>query len=584
MQETWNKLIVTGVPENGTYQVAESAFGAATVYTVTVKSINGEEMELTKLKLAYAVYPGDVAGRWYPAGKQLDRAPHNSWEAPIATEFVKNAPIVSYYRNDDANRLTVALSDTFTPWRMYTGLCDGTMSLEFKAIPKGLRCGEYQVRVFVDVSSRPWYEAVQAARDFWASLHGAPYIPEAAYDPVYSTWYAYQEDLTQEDVLRQCRLAKALGCGSVFVDHGWTTPWNVPRFSDVGDWIPEPVKFPDIREMVRQIHDLGMKVVFWIAPCYAGVNSAAAGAFAGKFLYKTGNAYVLDPRYPEVRRHMIDSLRRVAEDYGLDGLKIDFIDLFFGEDAPLAEGRDFVSVAAAVRALLGEIQSVLLDGKSDFLIEYRQVYTAPELTRTGNILRSTDCPQDWLANRVNTIDLRLAGNTAVHADMIQFCEEEPPEISALQLTNILFCTPQVSVKLEKISEAQRKMLRFWLGFMGEKRALLQQGSLAPKGCIGNYTSVTAASGTEQCTALYGEKLWTMEAHQDTAYVVNARDRSATYVMTNCPGEYDCEVRNCMGEVQQSGTRKLDGVPQPVLIPYNGMLILRKKMESSSNLF
>ena len=47
-------------------------------------------------------------------------------------------------------------------------------------------------------------------------------------------------------------------------------------------------------------------------------------------------------------------------------------------------------------------------------------------------------------NRIRIADIRmLAGNTAVHSDMITWHHDETLEIAALQLVNTLFGVPQI---------------------------------------------------------------------------------------------------------------------------------------------
>ena len=157
--------------------------------------------------------------------------------------------------------------------------------------------------------------------------------------------------------------------------------------------------------------------------------------------------------------------------------------------------------------MLESIHRRLTELNPDFLIEYRQCYTGAEITKSCNILRSADCPQDSLTNRINTVELRLHTNSAVHSDMVQFMPGEAAEVSALQIVNILFSTPQISVDLEKLDERQSAMLRFWMSFMSEKRGLLQHGHLSAHRCDANFTVVEAENEDEKLAVLYSERLY-----------------------------------------------------------------------------
>ncbi len=174
----------------------------------------------------------------------------------------------------------------------------------------------------------------------------------------------------------------------------------------------------------------------------------------------------------------------------------------------------------------------------------------------------------------NVIDLRLYTNLAVHSDMIQFCDivSEDPEVSALQLTNVLFATPQISVRLDRITEDQRRMLHFWLHFMSEKRNLLQKSVIEPHRPDMNYSRVRVHDGKEELFALYGEHLCLIGGKTERSYVVNAVDHGLCYVGANGRRKTAYRLLNCMGEITEEGSLLLDENPKPLRIPFNGMAI------------
>ena len=157
-------------------------------------------------------------------------------------------------------------------------------------------------------------------------------------------------------------------------------------------------------------------------------------------------------------------------------------------------------------------------------------------------------------------------------------EGEDAEKSALQITGILFSTPQISVDLDKISEDQRKMLRFWLGFMSEKRELLQKSSFEPSRGYANFPSVTVRNASERLTALYAENLLMLDEMAEQVYIVNAYDRKPVYLGCEQPSEAEYTILNCMGEEIARGTLTLGSTPTAAEIPFNGMMILKTEKE------
>ena len=138
-----------------------------------------------------------------------------------------------------------------------------------------------------------------------------------------------------------------------------------------------------------------------------------------------------------------------------------------------AEGMDYVKMEDAILRLMTDVMQALRAIKPDILIEFRQSYIGPAMRTFGNMFRVADCPYDPLTNRVGVVDLRLmSGDTAVHSDMLMWHADEPVEVAARQLLNVLFGVPQISVRLDKVSEEHRRMLAFWTAFFAEHRALL----------------------------------------------------------------------------------------------------------------
>lgn len=569
---------VTGLSENIPINIEKTERGEVEIYTVQVGCEGGEPVDLSAMSITLTADASEAVGRWYPASYQYNRGVRETWCSFSQSSFVSNVPLYCYYRTDDANLLTAAIDDTLTSWNMCSGIDEPLKVIRFTARPIGLKADFRTFRVYVDRSNRPYYESIRGAANWWAEQKGGlPEIPECAYDPVYSTWYSFQRKIDSESVLRECEAAAKLGCKTVFIDDGWATPKETNVFTHAGDWKPNKEKFPDFKGFVDKIHSLGMKAVLWVAPGLSGFSTRSAKLFKDKYISKNDglNAYILDPRYPFVRSALYRDMCDIITDYGFDGLKIDFIDSIQGADCEPDDERDYGTVNEALKDLLTNIYKRLKEQNHDALVEYRQSYTGPDILLSANIIRSADCAQDFLTNRVNTIDLRMHTNIAVHSDMIQIIENEAPESSALQLTNVLFSTPQISVRLDRLSDEQKKMLKFWIGFMSDKRVLLQKSSFEPSRCYSNYPSVTVRNADERLTALYGENMLMLDEISPRVYIVNAYTREPVYVGSRQPFEAKYRLLDCMGNETGQGKITLDGALKPVTIPFNGIMIIEK---------
>ena len=208
--------------------------------------------------------------------------------------------------------------------------------------------------------------------------------------------------------------------------------------------------------------------------------------------------------------------------------------------------------------------------RPELLIEFRQSYIGPALRKYGNMFRASDCPGDVLGNRASTLRLRLtSGGTAVHSDMLEWAPQESPEEAALQLLNVLFSVPQISVRLAELPESHRKMLRFWLNFWREHRTTLLSGRLKPLHPEQVFPQVSAETETEKIIAVYApDQAVAVRTGGGICHIVNASNvEEMTIELDMIPAA--SELFNALGEVLPS-PHLTDG-PQRLHIPRSGLL-------------
>ncbi|KAK7044903.1 alpha-galactosidase [Favolaschia claudopus] len=76
----------------------------------------------------------------------------------------------------------------------------------------------------------------------------------------YNTWYAYQCNIDQDLVLTTAKLMKSLGLLDVGYNYiNIDDCYAEKNRSESGDIIPDQVRFPDIKSMTDEIHDMGFK-------------------------------------------------------------------------------------------------------------------------------------------------------------------------------------------------------------------------------------------------------------------------------------------------------------------------------------
>lgn len=567
-----------------------TAEGFDTKYTVETVTDGVELITITAssdkihpkltLYLTFEEVMSDIHTAWAPM-EYHNRGLRPSWGMYHESKSFSSAPIISNIAHNENNRLTIACSDTVHVVRMKSGVIERmAMLTNSVTVIVDAPTKEYTVSVRIDRRDIPFYKAVADVVEWWDSFEGCgdANIPDEAKRPMYSSWYAFKTQLSPEAVAEECRFFKELGCDTVIVDHGWESRDEIKgAFITSGDWVPNKDKIPDMKAFVDLVHSCGMKIMLWYCVPLVGLASDNYKRFEDKILGR-GQAdtnMVLDPRYPEIREHLISTLKNAVTEWGLDGFKIDFIDYFIakGEVKP---GMDYTSICEAVVRLLDDMKTELYKLNPNILIEYRQTYYGPHMRSFGNMMRSSDCPNDSYTNRMNTLSTRLiCGKTPVHSDMMMWHGDEPAEYSAYQFTETLFSVPQVSVRCEKLSEDHKKMVRFMLGFWNAHRDTLLDGEMLYKNYAEGFTYVSARKENEQVGAVYAGKIAYVEKLTDRMYIVNASPDDSIIIESPEDSVYTYTVVDCMGNHISEGKLSVCSVLTKISVPQNGIVTLTR---------
>jgi alpha-galactosidase len=523
-----------------------------------------------------------VHGFWH-SDAGYDKGLRVDWGKGVYSKATSGAPVGCLYDLKGRNRLTFALSDALNPVTFHAGVHEesGEASCWVRLFDEPLApLGVYEATLRLDTRDLPYYETLSDVSRWWAGLPGyePAGVPETARLPMYSTWYSFHQDLEPGRVEEQCRLAKELGCEAVIVDDGWQTTSNERGYAYTGDWEPAPEKIPDMGEHVDRVHALGMKCLLWYSVPFVGRHSKAWERFSGMLLEEIERlgAGVLDPRFPEVREFLIETYESALREWDLDGFKLDFVDSF-GASRETGGGRDLDGVPEAVDRLLEDTIERLRRIKPDVMVEFRQSYVGPLMRKYGNIFRAMDCPNDAVENRMHTLDIRLlGGDTAAHSDMLMWHAGDPVHSAALQLVNVLFSVPQISVLLDRIPPEHVEMLRFWLGFWREHRDVLLDGTLEPLHPEAIYPVVLARTESKLAAAAYGNAVVALEEEiPSTLLVINGTpEQGVVLYVAEAAGARGIEVRDCRGRVTGTDNIELVAGLHQIDIPPAGMAVLK----------
>jgi alpha-galactosidase len=493
----------------------------------------GESLAIRDLSITWSVPAVDMHGLYAgpPAPEELTKLPY--WWIHKRVSANTGFPFISLFHRRGNNRFAFGLLDQLTETALDGELSEAARAYNFhwhKPIGQAnLITRQWNETLFVSAADRPWPEVL---RGYVGTVdHEWPQpklpVPDHAYDPVFCSWTAIHHDVSQEWVLRNARLAADLGFGTWLTDDGWFT--GKASFADyryTGDWQPYRPKFPDFAGHVRAVQDLGLRYVLWVAPFMVGDASQAARQHAHLLMEATSPMRFrnLSPRRVETREVVGDLVERLMRDYGLDGLKIDFLDSI-ALDHLVATNSDYRTLGEGVYDILSAAIDRAQAARPGVLIEFRNTYTNLASRRYANLYRASDVPINFTLNRWQVTMLRLlVPDRAVHLDPALWHPDDSDENVAVQLINVICSVPMVSIELDRYPQAHLDIVRYWIGFYREHRDTIIHGAFTPDIHLGQVPLIRFTSETERIIGVYDDLAFAPGAGALPLWILNASTR------------------------------------------------------------
>lgn len=535
------------------------------VSIVNLRLTAQKEWQFPRTLLHVTVPARGIHYRWTPKIHLL-KALNLDWfqNLNMAGGFT-GAPVECLMGADGKNCATIGISDTLHTVRMRSIPVEETAEydVEIELFVDGDVVGrEWSLLVRIDTRPVPYYESLQAITGWWEGQPGnqPAFIPRDAREMMYSTWYSYHQQISEAALLKQCGRASRLGMKTLLIDDGWQTEDNNRGYAYCGDWRPAPSKFPDMAAFVKKVHDLGMKVMTWYSVPFIGERSENFERFRDMLIDPKAERewHVLDPRYPQVREFLIGTYENALRDWDLDGFKLDFVDEFVVTPPGglnMDARRDVAGFTEAADLLMKECIGRLKRIKPDIMLEFRQTYNGPLMRSFGNIIRAVDCPFDDVENRMRVTDVRLlAGNTAVHSDMLMWDLEDEAEGAALQLIAVLFSVPQISMKLEDLPERHAKMLKHYCSLWKQYQDAFLHGSFQPGNPQFRYPVIMGYGKESLACTCHSQELIELEQVKRDMVFINGSGFDGILLRVNAkPAVYDRCICTCTGEVVRKDT-------------------------------
>ncbi|MBR6587731.1 MAG: alpha-galactosidase [Kiritimatiellae bacterium] len=452
-----------------------------------------------RVLVSFDVPASDIQQIWRPDFQQpfLER----KWWLTANSSSMCDMPYMAFFNLAETNRLSIGAEALEWDCRISSKINQEkgvyAVTLTVAADDSGT------IKPFkVTIDRRPvvWTEALADWRN--SLSYGKGRYPEAAWKPVYCSWYAVHAALSQDWVERTGEIAAKLGFRTFILDDGWSydeskrvNPESIKEwYRDVGKWDAFSLgKFPDFKAHRERMRAFGLKYLVWVSPYFIGIRSSAytkwKDRLAGQEPFE-GNV-LTDVADAEMMESVTEQLVRLLKDADLDGLKIDFLDYIKPSVEKPRSGFGY----GYVRNLMSRLKSVKPDG----LFEFRQSYATPLTLELGTQFRAGDVPFEWLCNILRIAQIRLAvgDGVPVHADPIFWSQHETRDNIVRHFMAAMAGVPMVSMDLEKLPGWQKDEIARWMRIYSQRVEPFQkQGRWNVVYRNGSLAYVTSIRGNE----------------------------------------------------------------------------------------
>jgi alpha-galactosidase len=481
----------------------------------------------------------DMHGLYFGGNPRAEMAYLPFWQHTKQICANTGVPYISLINRNGENRAAFGAFDQITETSIKAELSEATRCYHFHLQKPANKDGIGQTTqvegcwkeiFFISKAQHQWPEVLKnyvQLSDQTIQPAKMP-VPERAFEPVFCTWTAIHHDVSHEWILRNAPLAADLGFATWITDDGWfIEQGHFGDYSYVGEWNPAIKKFPDFKQHVQTIQDLGFRYLLWVAPFMVGKDSEAAQRYA--HLLTTGqeaNGFNnLSPLHHETQHIIGDLLERLVREYNLDGLKIDFLDSF----SVASVGKDAVDTTfgSSLYHLLQNVTERLLTINPDLLIEFRNSYANLASRSYANIYRSSDVPLNFSLNRWQAVMLRLlTPDRAVHLDPALWHPSDSDTNIAVHLINLIVSVPMVSIELDQYPQTHIDLIRYWIGFYNAHRDTIIAGDFRPELRLGYVPVIYFVGKQEIIIGLYDDVAVSLSSEKDigTIWILNASTR------------------------------------------------------------
>lgn len=320
---------------------------------------------------------------------------------------------------------------------------------------------------------RPWLDVL---RDFSEQTRAAfgleDRIVAESFEPFWCSWTDWaSDDISTEMVLENVKIGLDVGVRNFIIDDGWFGPGLDTAYEtplNIGDWKPDPDKFPDMHALVRRVEAMGARALIWCAPhavgpaadCFADRRHLLIAPASGEPVLGETQFYSLCFMNAEARRTMADVCVRLVQEYGFHGAKYDLFNWIpdLRCESPHHE-HDLDSMLTGLQLMLEDADRRTREVAPDYIVELKQNYGTAFLTPYGTCMRAGDAPFDPRTNFLRTLHVQAYTAAAINDYQTFGPHDTTQDIAVAVIAMLAAGIPAYGSDFARLPEEGKEVLR-----------------------------------------------------------------------------------------------------------------------------
>jgi alpha-galactosidase len=475
--------------------------------------------------------------------------------------------IISGLTINDQNQITFTCKDVYKAKFVSSNIREDNDSIVFSLgffedNPPLSSLQDYQAEVLVDFRNIHFSEAIYDASSWF--LADEFKMGVASVDttnvPVFSTWYPMHRNIPLENITKELDSLHTFNFKSVLIDDGWQALVNMKVDTA---YSYEEGSYKTMNLFKQKLVDMKLPLYLWYSIPFMGGNPVVMKKFQGKYIrYRAPRQmYVLDPRYPEVRKYLVSTYANFLTEWQFDGYWFDFLKGFYPKEGALIEedsGRDFISIDLAVDTLYSDMETRLKMIKPDIFMGQKFPVVGPNMVSYQSFLTGFVGVENCQVVREKMVNNRLLyGKYTPFMEVVAFNSKENAEDVARKLQSVLFGNPYLSFYITTLPVEVKQTIRFWLDYWKKNYEVIFEGEFEPLQVSRFYPVIKIAHEQKTIYMLYEDFAVNLPLSLKSPIdVINSKiTQTIQFQLSKSGVEYNYEIFNCQGISTEKGILK-----------------------------